>query len=111
MTWIWASLIEGIGKLYGAKVQATVKIVNKVEDAEVAAMRQDSTFKQRARCELWYALDSALLEIIDLGHKSASVAVAEKLALMWLCRESQQKYHGNPARNPKKSHKNTMEMP
>lgn len=44
MTWIWASLIEGIGKLYGAKVQATV--VNKVEDAEVAAMRQDSTFKQ-----------------------------------------------------------------
>ena len=47
MTWIWASLIEGIGKLYGAKVQATV--VNKVEDAEVAAMRQDSNFKQRAR--------------------------------------------------------------
>ena len=75
MTWMCASLIEGLGKLYGVKVRAAV--VKKVDDDEVAAMRQDPDFQQRARCELWYALDSASLETIDL------TSLAQKLGCGW----------------------------
>ena len=51
--------------------------MKKVDDDEVAAMRQDPDFQQRARCELWYALDSASLETIDLA------SLAQKLGCGW----------------------------
>ena len=80
LAWIRAALVEGVGKVQDPKVQAAV--AKKVEDAKVKEMRKDPDFMSSARCELWFALDAASLEVIGLAAKAG--CCGEKVALMWL---------------------------
>ena len=68
LAWIRAALVEGVGKVQDPKVQAAV--AKKVEDAKVKEMRKDPDFMSSARCELWFALDAASLEVIGLAAKA-----------------------------------------
>lgn len=71
-------MLEGIGKLH--RNQAKVRATKALETPQVKLVRSDKAFQERARCEVWFALDGASLELYDLAMPQKNDA---RLAFMW----------------------------